>query len=98
MSNLDKYKNNLLALKAWQEGYEEGLDQCDASAGMLRWVIVFAVLIVCVLLLSGCDSQYRYPCQDPSNLRAAECKSPICDADETCTEYLIEVPHETKSR
>ena len=93
----EKYNNNPLAMQAWQDGYDEGLDQCEASDVMLRWVLVFAIAVVCVLVVSGCDSQYRYPCQDPSNLRAAECKSPICDADETCTEYLIEVSHETKS-
>ena len=90
MSNLDKYKNNLFALKAWQEGYEEGLDQCEAGAGMLRWVIVFAILIVCVLLLSGCSDQYRYPCQDPANQANTECTPPECEADGTCTGYLVE--------
>ena len=61
------------------------------------WFMAGFMLVWAVLAIAGCDSQYRYPCQDPSNLKSKECTSPICDADETCTEYLIEVPHETKS-
>lgn len=61
------------------------------------WFMAGFMLVWAVLAIAGCDSQYRYPCQDPSNMKSKECKSPICDADETCTEYLIEVPHETKS-
>ena len=61
------------------------------------WFMAGFMLVWAVLAVAGCDSQYRYPCQDPSNLKSKECTSPICDADETCTEYLIEVPHETKS-
>jgi len=61
------------------------------------WFMAGFMLVWAVFAIAGCDSQYRYPCQDPSNMRSKECKSPICDADETCTEYLIEVPHETKS-
>ena len=98
MDKLDKHKNNPLALQAWQDGYEEGLDQCEMSLNSIKIVIVVAACIFGVLVASGCSDQYRYPCQDPTNTNNPECKSPICDADETCTEYLIEVPHETKSR
>jgi len=44
--------------------------------------------------LSGCgyDGHYRYPCQDPANWEAAECKPPICTANGACPEDLISQP------
>jgi len=98
MSVPDEYNNNPLALRAWQDGYEEGLYQCNISVRVTLWSIVVIFALLSLFITAGCDSQYRYPCQDPTNTNNPECKSPICDADETCTEYLIEVPHETKSR
>jgi len=90
MDKLDKYKNNLLALQAWQEGYEEGLLQCEVG-GRTTWLAVTLVLSVFLLLaLSGCSDQYRYPCQDPANQTKAHCTPPECEADGTCTEYLVE--------
>lgn len=38
MDNLEKYKNNPLALEAWQEGYEEGLWQCKMSNRTIVWI------------------------------------------------------------
>tara|TARA_B110000971_G_scaffold207083_1_gene230952 strand:+ start:19 stop:180 length:162 start_codon:yes stop_codon:yes gene_type:complete len=48
MDDLDKYKNSPLCLQAWQEGYEEGLDQCHISSRLIWWAATFAVLIVLI--------------------------------------------------
>ena len=45
MDKLDKYKNNPLALQAWQDGYEEGLDQCHISMRVIGWSVVVAFSI-----------------------------------------------------
>ena len=45
MDKLDKYKNNPLALQAWQEGYEEGLDQCHTSMRVVGWSVAVAFSI-----------------------------------------------------
>ena len=47
--------------------------------------------LLAVLALIGCQDRYRFPCQDPQNWHKAHCNKPLCKADETCTEYLIEV-------
>ena len=47
-------------------------------------VTVFAVLAVV-----GCEDRYRYPCQDPKNHKNPECQHPACEADGTCTDYLL---------
>ena len=47
-----------------------------------------------LLTIIGCADSYRYPCQDPKNWHKPECNKPKCKANETCTEYLIEVANE----
>ena len=37
----------------------------------------------------GYDGGYRYPCQDPANWHTDECTPPICEADGSCTKYLL---------
>ena len=50
-----------------------------------------AILILSVaLLLAGCNSQYRYPCQDPANWGKAECNNEICKAEGECTSDVLE--------
>lgn len=46
------------------------------------------------LLLAGCEDRFRYPCQDPKNWDAPDCKPPICTATGTCPSDLI--PQEAK--
>jgi hypothetical protein len=42
-------------------------------------------LSICIsLVVSGCSDRFRYPCQDPKNWEATECKPPICTATGTC--------------
>ena len=52
-------------------------------------------LSVALVLLTGCEDRYRYPCQDPLNWQNAECKPPICTASGTCPEMLVK-PEEKK--
>jgi hypothetical protein len=58
---------------------------------ILRRVNMKAILILSVaLLLAGCNSQYRYPCQDPANWGNAECNNEICKAEGECTSDVLE--------
>ena len=41
-----------------------------------------------VLMMTGCDDSYRYPCQDPENWDQKQCKKPYCSASGTCPEDL----------
>ena len=50
-----------------------------------KWALLILPLF---LVLSGCDSRYRYPCQDPDNWDKQICKKPWCSADGTCPEDL----------
>jgi len=43
-----------------------------------RLLLVFLVLLVC-----GCESRYRYACQDPENFDTIHCKKD-CKGDGTC--------------
>lgn len=57
----------------------------------MRKTLISSILIATTLLLSGCgwSGGYRYPCQDPKNWNAEECKPPICTADGWCTSTLL---------
>lgn len=46
-------------------------------------------LIFVLMLLAGCQDQYRYPCQDPNNFSNAECQRPKCLFTQTCPDYLV---------
>lgn len=46
------------------------------------------LLVPFLLILSGCEERYRYPCQDPNNWKETYCKKPICSANGTCPEDL----------
>jgi hypothetical protein len=49
-----------------------------------------AILILSVaFLLAGCNSQYRYPCQDPSNWGKDECNNQVCKAEGECTSDVL---------
>ena len=48
------------------------------------------VLSMSLLILSGCDQYYRYPCQDPSNWEQDFCKKPLCEVNRDCPEYIFE--------
>ncbi len=48
----------------------------------------FLWLAPAILLLTGCEENYRYPCQDPENWDKKICQKPYCSANGTCPEDL----------
>lgn len=46
-------------------------------------------LFVLLLLLTGCEDQYRYPCQNPDNFHKPDCQKPKCLFTQQCPEYLV---------
>ena len=47
------------------------------------------LLLSALLTLAGCQDRYRYACQDPANHFKQQCLPPACEANGTCTKYLI---------
>ena len=52
------------------------------------------LLLGAFLALAGCSDTYRYPCQNPKNQNTAACQPPACEADGTCTKYLLKDQNE----
>jgi outer membrane lipopolysaccharide assembly protein LptE/RlpB len=48
-----------------------------------------AILIIVMLMLTGCDQQYRYACQNPANWDKDKCKKPYCDINKECPEHIF---------
>ena len=46
------------------------------------------LIIPLMVLLTGCDDHYRYPCQNPENWDNKYCQKPYCSANGTCPEDL----------
>jgi hypothetical protein len=47
------------------------------------------LIVIGVMTMVACSDTFRYPCQDPKNHHKAECNPPACEADGTCTKYLL---------
>jgi hypothetical protein len=47
------------------------------------------ILVASLLLLAGCDTQYRYFCQDPANWESEQCKKPLCEVNRDCPEHVF---------
>jgi len=45
--------------------------------------------LLLLLLLTGCQDRYRYPCQNPDNFGLEECQKPKCLFTQQCPEYLV---------
>jgi hypothetical protein len=45
--------------------------------------------LLLVLLLTGCEERYRYPCQNPDNFHLEQCQKPKCLFTQMCPEYLV---------
>lgn len=54
----------------------------------MKNVITILVTLV-ALTFAGCESKYRYHCQNPDNWESKECQKPFCEASGTCPEDLI---------
>lgn len=55
----------------------------------LYYSAVGVVMAIILVLFTGCDDVYRYPCQNPDNFYKAECQKPRCLFTQTCPEYLV---------
>ena len=55
-------------------------------------------LLAILLLLSGCEYHYRYPCQDPKNWHKVECNNEVCKAEGTCTDLVLGSSLASRSR
>ena len=51
-------------------------------------------MIIFLALLAGCSESYRFPCQDPANWNKVHCTPPTCEANGTCTKYLLKEQNE----
>lgn len=47
------------------------------------------VLILSLMLISGCEDRYRYYCQDPKNWPQKRCQRPDCLFTQDCPDYLV---------
>lgn len=47
------------------------------------------VALAVLMLLTGCEDRYRYPCQNPDNFHREECQKPKCLFTQQCPEYLV---------
>lgn len=52
---------------------------------MVKWIAATAVLVV----LTGCEQQYRYLCHDPANWNTERCQKPLCEINKDCPEYIL---------
>ena len=52
-------------------------------------MIAIITIIGFSVTLSGCESSYRYPCQDPANWDKPECNNEACRADGTCSKDTL---------
>ena len=51
-------------------------------------LIYYALFILILFFLFGCEYRYRYPCQDPANWKKTECNNEICEIEKTCTYHV----------
>jgi hypothetical protein len=47
------------------------------------------IITMALVALAGCEDRYRYSCQDPANYHQSQCQPPACEANGTCTKYLL---------
>lgn len=50
---------------------------------------LFLYLVVPLFVIAGCDSRYRYPCQNPENWDEAACQKPLCEVNRDCPEHIF---------
>lgn len=45
--------------------------------------------IFLILLLTGCQDRFRYPCMDKNNWEKPECQRPQCAITQMCPDMLL---------
>jgi hypothetical protein len=61
------------------------------------FTLPFFLIFVWMYIMFVTDNVYRYPCHDPANWGKSACETPRCEADGTCTKYLITLEEEPRS-
>lgn len=56
---------------------------------MLVSKVWLAVIAAAGLLMAGCDTRYRYACQDPANWEKPACQKPLCEVNRECPEHIF---------
>ena len=59
------------------------------NAALMLGLGIVALVLSFMTSSCGYDGGYRYDCQDPANWDTDACTQPICEADGTCTKYLL---------
>jgi hypothetical protein len=50
----------------------------------MKNITKYLLLMLSIIVFSGCQERYRYPCQDPAKIHSDECKPEICEETRTC--------------
>ena len=65
------------------------VNTAQGAKHMTQYVkLAIAVLALPVFLITGCEQQYRYPCQNPDNWKTAVCQKPACEVNRECPEHI----------
>ena len=56
---------------------------------MTQYVVRLAIAFSALLMIVGCNQQYRYPCQNPANWKTAKCQKPICEVHRECPDMIF---------
>jgi hypothetical protein len=51
--------------------------------------VTLAIIFLPILIISGCDDRFRYPCQNPDNWDKTICQLPTCDVTRTCPQHIF---------
>ncbi len=46
------------------------------------------LILSSIFTLYSCDNRYRYPCQDPTNIKSPECQKEACEISRECPARL----------
>lgn len=51
---------------------------------MIKQITKYLIICFGIVLSVGCKEAYRYPCQDPENLKNHECSPKMCEVTRLC--------------
>jgi hypothetical protein len=54
---------------------------------LFKWLSLLLLLPIVIAFFGG--DRFRYPCQNPENWDAPQCKRPICDVTRTCPDHIF---------
>jgi hypothetical protein len=56
---------------------------------MKSYIYTTGVLLLSLILISGCSDNYRYPCQDPKQWEMEHCNKPQCEVHRECPSHIF---------